>query len=645
MSQQFHQLPRTGRLGPIIAAYLLSTAALIFAPPLIAQPSYTCFPTCAVNDGRFLAIAGSELSTLAGNEISIGLATPGTATQIEIGIFDGETGGRWDIGDSPLEFTLYADPLGNGSGTHQVGQWSGTVMPDNAWHTITITNGTQALASNGNYVYYMRVRMPNSLLNSVSAFKLRTSGTIAVKAHQSFNIIAALSSNLDVPVIYPLYPSSLDKSTYDGTWSIYLDVPTSSTSLTVWDGDMDFGSYDASTLDTDDPDTRSDSLPSWAIPSTTFLEGAIRTNVTAKNAAGQTIPGFTSGLPADDHGSPLYRRSPSISYEIIDPNGVRYLNDNPSGDREWEQFRIDTQPFDRTKMDHHADALPAGIYQVRIVGMDMANLNAWRFFNNAVGASTHEVVGVNDLGNPIAPVRAVATVSGSASGVIFYDANINGKQDPGEPGIPSVTVNLVVKNADGSINKTLTTMTDADGKYYFSSIPGGTHVITMNMATLENDVTPTCDADGIQTPNSTNIAISIAQTSQTAMFGYRRLNPPGTGTRGFWVNHPEDWPVQNLILGNTSFTKTALIEILQRATRGDKTYSMAAQLIATKLNLANGNQSSCITSTVVSADNWLIQFPIGSGATKPGCNWTTGEPLHKALDDYNNGRLCAPHMN
>jgi hypothetical protein len=72
---------------------------------------------------------------------------------------------------------------------------------------------------------------------------------------------------------------------------------------------------------------------------------------------------------------------------------------------------------------------------------------------------------------------------------------------------------------------------------------------------------------------------------------------------------------------------------------------MAAQLIATKLNLANGNASSCITSTVVSADSWLAQHPIGSGVKGNSSAWSNpGNTLHNTLDDYNNGRMCAEHI-
>jgi hypothetical protein len=103
------------------------------------------------------------------------------------------------------------------------------------------------------------------------------------------------------------------------------------------------------------------------------------------------------------------------------------------------------------------------------------------------------------------------------------------------------------------------------------------------------------------------------------------------------VNHPEAWPAAmqagtgTMTLGTETFTMTECMAILKRPTRGDCRYSMAAQLIATKLNLARGTEASCINSTVKG----------GSRVT----TWDGGETTHNTLDDYNNGRLCAPHMN
>ncbi len=115
---------------------------------------------------------------------------------------------------------------------------------------------------------------------------------------------------------------------------------------------------------------------------------------------------------------------------------------------------------------------------------------------------------------------------------------------------------------------------------------------------------------------------------------------PGTGTIGYWKNHPEAWPITSMIIGASVLSQGDAISILKTPTRGDKTISMAKQLIAAKLNVAFGNDDSCIAATMAASDLWLIDHGgVGSGQRR----WEDGDLLHDDLDAYNNGQLCAPH--
>ncbi|XYH96992.1 SdrD B-like domain-containing protein [Sorangium sp. So ce1128] len=120
---------------------------------------------------------------------------------------------------------------------------------------------------------------------------------------------------------------------------------------------------------------------------------------------------------------------------------------------------------------------------------------------------------------------------------------------------------------------------------------------------------------------------------------------PGTGTPGYWKNHPDAWKVSQLTIGGKTYTKAQLLDIISRPTKGDVTYIIAKHLIVAKLNVGIGNQSSCIEDTIAQADAWLKQYPLGSNVKENGKNtpWATGEPLASKLDAYNNGLLCAPH--
>jgi hypothetical protein len=641
MARCFH-LPVSWRPVHMLAAVTLTATVLaLMAPAAMAQTNYTCFPTCDSADGRFMALSGTDYNAFAGDVIVLGIGTPGNYTHVEIGIFDGESGGMWDFSAAPLEYTLFADSSGNGTGAVQVGQWIGTSMSDNAWYTIRMENVAAARARNGNYVYHMRIRSTDTTIKSTSSFKVRTNGTITIKSHQAFAIYAPLTKESDARVIYPLYPD-LSRSTYDGTWRLFIDVPEPSTNMTIWDGDMDYGSFDGSVMDTDDGDTPSE-LPTWATRSA-VAEGNATSTWLIRDPNRPNSDIRMSGDPADNNQNLFYRRNQSITYEMIDPAGNSYPNANPSGNLEWEQFRLDTAPFDSTKMDYHVESVPLGVYQVRVWGMDMGNVNSWRFFNNAAGVTNLEVIGVDAAGNPVLPFRAVETINGGASGIVYYDSDNDGMQGAGEPGIPSVTVTLTAYYSDGTVKATSTTKTDYDGRYYFAGLGAGSYTVSVDMATLENDVAATVDPDGTTTPYVSSFSVTATAPNSVLPFGYKRLASVGTLTRGYWVNHPENWPVEALSLGGIMYTKEELLAILMRPTKGDRTFQMAAQLIATKLNLANGTLVTCIGETVVAADAWLQLYPVGSGKIKP-CNWSTGNPIEITLDDYNNGRLCVGHMN
>ena len=55
-------------------------------------------------------------------------------------------------------------------------------------------------------------------------------------------------------------------------------------------------------------------------------------------------------------------------------------------------------------------------------------------------------------------------------------------------------------------------------------------------------------------------------------------------TQGFWKNHPNDWPVDELDLGTESYDQAALSVILNQPVQGNGLVSLAKQLIAAKLN-------------------------------------------------------------
>jgi hypothetical protein len=114
-----------------------------------------------------------------------------------------------------------------------------------------------------------------------------------------------------------------------------------------------------------------------------------------------------------------------------------------------------------------------------------------------------------------------------------------------------------------------------------------------------------------------------------------------TLTQGFWKNHGDVWPVEELILGGVTYTKAELLVILRTPPRGDATYVLIHQLIAASLNVAAGSDPTEIADTLVEADAWLAANPLGSDPGRPERD--IGLALAALLDDYNNGETGPGH--
>lgn len=120
-------------------------------------------------------------------------------------------------------------------------------------------------------------------------------------------------------------------------------------------------------------------------------------------------------------------------------------------------------------------------------------------------------------------------------------------------------------------------------------------------------------------------------------------------TQGFWKNHPSAWPLTSLTLGGQTYTQAELLTILTTPVgsggSADASLILADQLIAAKLNIANG--SAPISDTVAAADALLGGFTgkLPYGVTPSS---VTGQAMVNnadTLDNYNNGQLtpnCIP---
>jgi hypothetical protein len=123
-----------------------------------------------------------------------------------------------------------------------------------------------------------------------------------------------------------------------------------------------------------------------------------------------------------------------------------------------------------------------------------------------------------------------------------------------------------------------------------------------------------------------------------------------TYTQGYWKTHgpiptgnnSNEWPVTSLTLGTVSYTDLELQSIFDTPAVGNGLISLSHQLIATKLNVANGADDSAVAGAIASADaliGGLVIPPVGAGSLP---NSATSS-LTAVLTSYNEGLIGPGH--
>jgi len=115
---------------------------------------------------------------------------------------------------------------------------------------------------------------------------------------------------------------------------------------------------------------------------------------------------------------------------------------------------------------------------------------------------------------------------------------------------------------------------------------------------------------------------------------------------GYWKNHPEAWPVNEIEIGNVTYSKEQALEILTQANARDATRMLTAQLIAAKLNRLSEaspffnyfHKTINIDDVIENTDSFLATHPLGSDPQ--GDARQQALQLKDILDAYNNNGEC-----
>lgn len=263
-----------------------------------------------------------------------------------------------------------------------------------------------------------------------------------------------------------------------------------------------------------------------------------------------------------DAGEPVL---PGVKVELLDATGGvvattttnaqgRYLFDElPAGTY---QIRFTLTPaqsvmYSFTKADQGSDAKDSDANQATGLTatfvLDDSNTALTKTYSVQTVQATEGIDPTWDAGVITAP-------SVSVGDYVWYDANGNGRQDAGEPGIEGVTLCLVgpdggpVINIHGNPVKPV--QTDRDGKYTFDDLPvlsnGGTYTVCIDKAAskhaLENYV-PTKDGVGDRVKDSSTWTASTqkgdltkdGQRDSTLDFGFVRIEVQGEAAKTYAV--------------------------------------------------------------------------------------------------------------
>ena len=145
-----------------------------------------------------------------------------------------------------------------------------------------------------------------------------------------------------------------------------------------------------------------------------------------------------------------------------------------------------------------------------------------------LGRPTNATLGATTVNTLTITESAGTTVS--VSGTVFFDYNVNGVLDPGEPGLARRTIFLDLNNS-GNLNAAdPTTVTAADGSYQFTGLAPGTHTVRELIQYDNVDVTG-AGASRVVVANANMTGINIGNLLYNPAF-------PVYAVAGLYTPHP-----------------------------------------------------------------------------------------------------------
>jgi hypothetical protein len=187
---------------------------------------------------------------------------------------------------------------------------------------------------------------------------------------------------------------------------------------------------------------------------------------------------------------------------------------------------------------YNFNSVPAGTCMAYVVPSTIPA--GKKLSDKACGGPLHFYIGQGPSGNNNDTIDFClvedAPEPGAIGDFVWCDSNDDGVQDPGEPGIGGIVVDLAC--ADGS---SASTVTDAAGYYLFSDVaPGVACTVSIDPLSFPADKTP-----GTHCPTTRTVTLAEGEVNLDQDFCLIEIPPPPPGdegcTPGYWKNHTGSW--------------------------------------------------------------------------------------------------------
>lgn len=353
---------------------------------------------------------------------------------------------------------------------------------------------------------------------------------------------------------------------------------------------VEFANID-SPVDVSDVDVI-DVLPANGIGTTDFEGDLTFTSATVSAGTGITML-YTAGAPASLNADPDHASNgvtgatvwcDAISGAVVSGNGT--AADCPTVEADVTGLRF----------------LRAGAFapadQMRIdIVMTPTNNDGGDIYENTTSGRAEGVT------QPVGPAsREVRIIESSIGDFVWEDLNANGIQDAGEPGVAGFPVSLVGVDLDGN-PVSLSTTTDADGKYSFTDLASGTYTVTFDPNALTSNTTFTQQNVGTDDALDSDGDIT---TGETAEFALAPDSDDPTWDQGLVIDRNVAISVDKKLVSQTALDKDrrAIVTyelVVTNAGTADGTYDLADQLM-----FGGGIEIDSVTATNTAPGDILI---------------------------------------